>query len=448
MDDLSLSVEKLHNVGPRNISKLNRLGIRTVKDLLRHFPIRYEDYTEIIPIDQAEPGQKVNIQGEIVQISSKHIFPRRMSVTNAIVSDSSGAIKVVWFNQPYVENQLTEGTLVSLAGKVSLNKHGLYLSSPIYERIGLGIDARTTGWKHTSGLVPIYPETEGVTSKYLRFLIKPLIKDIELEDSLPDSILSKYNFPDISKALSEIHFPLNLQDAEAAKERFAFEDLLLFQIKALLERRKINQLKSVSIPFSQDLIQEFIIRLPFELTTDQKIATWEILKDIQKSYPMNRLLEGDVGSGKTVVALVAAYQIANKGHQTVFMIPTEVLARQHYKTVALLFKDTTLHTALLTGSESKLDGQTVAKKILKEKISSGQVQIVIGTHAVIQKDVYFNKLALVVIDEQHRFGIQQRSKLVKQDSEFVPHLLSMTATPIPRTLALTIYGDLDISLIK
>ena len=416
--------------------------------MLRHFPVRYEDYTEIIPIDQAEPGQKVNIQGEIVQISSRRIFPRRMSVTNAIVSDSSGAIKVVWFNQPYVENQLTEGTLVSLAGKVSLNKHGLYLSSPIYERIGLGIDARTTGLKHTSGLVPIYPETEGVTSKYLRFLIKPLIKDIELEDSLPDSILSKYNFPDISKALSEIHFPLNLQDAEAAKERFAFEDLLLFQIKALLERRKINQLKSVSIPFSQDLIQEFIIRLPFELTTDQKIATWEILKDIQKSYPMNRLLEGDVGSGKTVVALVAAYQIANKGHQTVFMIPTEVLARQHYKTVALLFKDTTLHTALLTGSESKLDGQTVAKKILKEKISSGQVQIVIGTHAVIQKDVYFNKLALVVIDEQHRFGIQQRSKLVKQDSEFVPHLLSMTATPIPRTLALTIYGDLDISLIK
>jgi len=446
--DLSLSVEKLRNVGPRNISRLNRLGIRTVKDLLRHFPVRYEDYTEIIPIDQAEPGQKVNIQGEIVQISSRRIFPRRMSVTNAIVSDSSGAIKVVWFNQPYVENQLTEGTLVSLAGKVSLNKHGLYLSSPIYERIGLGIDARTTGLKHTSGLVPIYPETEGVTSKYLRFLIKPLIKDIELEDSLPDSILSKYNFPDISKALSEIHFPLNLQDAEAAKERFAFEDLLLFQIKALLERRKINQLKSVSIPFSQDLIQEFIIRLPFELTTDQKIATWEILKDIQKSYPMNRLLEGDVGSGKTVVALVAAYQIANKGHQTVFMIPTEVLARQHYKTVALLFKDTTLHTALLTGSESKLDGQTVAKKILKEKISSGQVQIVIGTHAVIQKDVYFNKLALVVIDEQHRFGIQQRSKLVKQDSEFVPHLLSMTATPIPRTLALTIYGDLDISLIK
>ncbi|MBI2065289.1 MAG: ATP-dependent DNA helicase RecG [Candidatus Yanofskybacteria bacterium] len=464
--DPSLSIEKLRNVGPRNISKLSRLGIRTVKDLLRHFPIRYEDYTEIIPIDRAEPGQKVNIQGEVLKISSRHIFPRRMSVTNAIVSDSSGAIKVVWFNQPYIENQLTEGTLVSLAGKVSLNKNGLYLSSPAYERIGSNIDSQTIGLKHTSGLVPVYPETEGVTSKYLRFLIKPLIKDIALTDPLPESILSKYNFPDISKALSEIHFPKNLQSAETAKDRFAFEDLLLFQIKALLERRKMNQLKSISIPFNQELIQGFIAQLPFSLTTDQKIAAWEILKDIQKSYPMNRLLEGDVGSGKTVVALIAAYQIAKRGHQTALMIPTEVLARQHYKTIALLFKDASVHTALLTGSESKLDGQPVTKKILKEGIASGQIQIIIGTHAVIQKDVSFDKLALVVIDEQHRFGIHQRKALLSNSelritnsgpgsntkseirNPLIPHLLSMTATPIPRTLALTIYGDLDISLIK
>ena len=446
--DLSLSVEKLRNVGPRNISRLNKLGIRTVKDLLRHFPIRYEDYTAVIPIDLIEPGQRVNIQGEIVQISSRRIFPRRMSVTSAVVSDSSGAIKVVWFNQPYVENQLTEGTLVSLAGKVSLNKNGLYLASPIYERIGSSLEVQTTGLKHTSGLVPIYPETEGVTSKYLRFLIKPLIKNLNLSDPLPESMLSKYNFPEISKALAEVHFPSNLSDAEAAKERFAFEDLLLFQIKALLERRKMNQLKSVSIPFNQELIRGFIAQLPFELTTDQKMAAWEILRDIQKSYPMNRLLEGDVGSGKTVVALIVAYQIANKGHQTVFMVPTEVLARQHYKTIASLFKDPSIHTALITGSESRLDDRPTTKRSIKEKIASGQAQIIIGTHAVIQKDVSFDKLALVVIDEQHRFGIHQRSKLIKQESELVPHLLSMTATPIPRTLALTIYGDLDISLIK
>ena len=503
MDDLSLSVEKLRNVGPRNISKLNKLGIKTVKDLLRHFPVRYEDYTEIIPINQAEPGQKVNIQGEVMQISSRRIFPRRMSVTNAIVSDSSGAIKVVWFNQPYIENQLIEGTLVSLAGKVSLNKHGVYLSSPVYEKISSSFDSihspqseiQNSGLKHTSGLVPIYSETEGVTSKYLRFLIKPLIGNLELEDPLPSSMLSKYNFPDILKAMASIHFPSDLQSAEIAKERFAFHDLLLFQIKALVERRRVNQLKSVSVPFNQELVQEFITQLPFELTTDQKIATWEILKDIQKNYPMNRLLEGDVGSGKTVVALITAYQIAHSGHQTVFMAPTEVLARQHYKTVTSLFSakggpqpeadqplagaknsgGKFIHTALLTGSEAKLDNQLITKKTLKEKIASGQVQIIIGTHAIIsakggpassgQNSISFDKLALVVIDEQHRFGIHQRKALLNNselqitnsESEntqseirntLIPHLLSMTATPIPRTLALTIYGDLDISLIK
>lgn len=436
-----LPIEKLRNVGPRNIPRLNRLGIRTVKDLLWHFPVRYEDYTETIPIAQAEPGQKVNIQGEVLKISSKRIFPRRMSITNAIVGDSSGAIRVVWFNQPYIENQLAEGTLVSLAGKINLNKHGLYLSSPTYEKSGMGL-------KHTSGLIPIYPETEGVTSKYLRFLVKPLLKNIKLDDPLPDPLLKKYDFPELSSALNTIHYPKDLKEAEAAKERFAFEDLLLFQIKALLERRKLNQLKSISVDFDQPLIQDFIGRLPFELTADQKVSLWEILKDLQKSYPMNRLMEGDVGSGKTVVALIAAYQIARRGCQTVFMVPTEVLAQQHYKTMAALLKDDPISLGLLIGSEAKLNGQEIDKRSLKQKISAGEVNIIIGTHAVIQKDVSFDKLAMVVIDEQHRFGIQQRSALVKQNSELVPHLLSMTATPIPRTLALTIYGDLDISLIK
>src|SRR3989344_3766880 len=326
MDNLLLPIEKLKNVGSRNLSRLNKLGIKTVKDLLWHFPVRYEDYTEIVPIDQVEPGQKVNIQGEVLKISSKRIFPRRLTVTNAIVGDSSGAIKVVWFNQPYIENQLTEGVLVSLAGKASLNKHGLYLSSPTYEKSG-------TSLKHTSGLVPVYPETEGITSKYLRFLIKPLLADIKADDPLQQSVLDKYNFPEISKALSVIHYPNELKEAEAARERFAFEDLLLFQIKALLERRKINQLKSISVPFDQALVQDFIGHLPFELTTDQKVSLWEILKDLQKNYPMNRLMEGDVGSGKTVVALTASYQIAKGGYQTVFMVPTEVLAQQHYRTI-------------------------------------------------------------------------------------------------------------------
>lgn len=450
--DLSLPIEKLQNVGPRNISRLNRLGIKTVKDLLWHFPIRYDDYTETISIDNVEPGQKVNIQGEVLKISSRRIFPKKLSVTNAIVGDASGAIKVVWFNQAYIENQLTEGTLVSLAGKIQVNKHGVYLSSPTYEKIASlssEYGLAPLNLKHTSGLVPVYPETEGITSKYLRFLIKPLLKNIEIQDHLPENTITKYGFPQIPQALSNIHYPENLKQAESARERFAFEDLLLFQLKALLERRKVNQLKSTSIDFDQDLIKNFISGLPFELTTDQKVALWEILKDLQKKYPMNRLLEGDVGSGKTVVALAAAYQAAKAGYQTVFMVPTEVLADQHYKTISSLIKDSSVRVGLLTSSESKLDNKNLDKKSLKEKISSGEADIVIGTHAVIQKDVFFNKLAFVVIDEQHRFGIHQRAALAKQvDRELVPHLLSMTATPIPRTLALTIYGDLDISLIK
>jgi ATP-dependent DNA helicase RecG len=448
MTNLSLPIEELKNVGPRNISRLHKLGIKTLKDLLWHFPAKYEDYTETLPIGNIEPGQKVSIQGEVLKISSKRIFPRRLTVTNAIVGDSSGAVKVVWFNQPYIENQLTEGSLVSLAGKASLNKHGLYLSSPTYEKIGAQFLSTTTpALKHTQGLVPVYPETEGITSKYLRFLIKPLLKNIELNDHLPSSIKDKYGFPDLVTALSAIHYPNELKEAEIAKERFAFEDLLLFQIKALFERRKMNQLKSVSVSFDQDLIHNFISKLPFELTTDQKVSLWEILKDIQKNYPMNRLMEGDVGSGKTVVALAAAYQVAKCGHQTVFLAPTEVLAHQHYKTINSLMDGRELGIALLTGASAKFNGQDIKKPELKKKILNNDAKIIIGTHAVIQKDVLFDKLALLVIDEQHRFGINQRASLIKS-SDLVPHLLSMTATPIPRTLALTIYGDLDISLIK
>ena len=311
-----------------------------------------------------------------------------------------------------------------------------------------------TNLKHTSGLVPIYPETEGITSKYLRFLIKPLLSNLQLNDPTPEAILKKYDFPSLSDAIRNVHFPNSEGQVCVAKERLAFDDLMLFQIKALLERRKMNQLKSVPIPFNEELVKSFTANLPFELTKDQKIAAWEILKDIEKKYPMNRLMEGDVGSGKTVVALIAAYQIAKaarpdggRGYQTVFLVPTEVLASQHFKTMSSLVNDNGVKIGLLTASMSKINNENVPKKILKEKIFSGDIDIIIGTHAVLQKDVFFGKLALLVIDEQHRFGIKQRAKLVK-NTDIVPHLLSMTATPIPRTLALTIYGDLDISIIR
>ena len=439
--DLSQPIEKLRFSGPRNISRLKHLGINTLRNLLWHFPVRYEDYTKFTSIADLQAGEKVSIQGEIVKIDVRRIFPRRLTIIEAIVRDETGGIRATWFNQPFIATSLPEGTMVSLAGKVQLDKRGLYLSSPAFEKMKDEL-------VHTQGLVPIYPETEGVTSKYIRFLIKPLLEKLSVPDPLPETIKEKYQFPELKEALISIHHPSSLEEAEKAKKRLAFDDLLLFQIKALLERRKMNQLKSISISFNQELIQSFISTLPFELTKDQKIAAWEIFKDLEKSYPMNRLLEGDVGSGKTVVALMAALEVAQAGYQAVFMAPTEILAHQHFETISTLTKHLDLDIGLLTSSAASHNRVAVKKAEVKQLIESGHVKILIGTHAVIQKDVKFKNLALVVIDEQHRFGVAQRAALAKHRTDLVPHLLSMTATPIPRTLALTIYGDLDISIIK
>ena len=448
MTDLSLSVEKLKNVGGRNLPRLHKLGIKTLRDLMWHLPARYEDYSQIIPIADLVFDQKATVQGTVVKIDSRRIFPRRLVIIEAMIEDDSGTIKAVWFNQPYIATTLTEGTRVSLAGIIKLDKRGLYLASPSYEKLRSD-DYLAYHLTHTHGLIPVYPETEGVTSKYLRFLIKPILTELVLADHLSEESRDRNGLIDLTTALQKIHYPLTLAEADQAKERLAFDDLLLFQIKALLERRKINQLKSPAIPFDKELVTDFIKRLPFELTKDQKISAWEILKDLEKPYPMNRLMEGDVGSGKTVVALIAAVQTAHTGYQTVFLAPTEVLAHQHFATIQSLANHTGVKIGLLTSSTAKSFSGDIKKTQFKKQVANGDIKIIIGTHALIQKDVEFDKLALVVIDEQHRFGVNQRAVLVKHSSsELVPHLLSMTATPIPRTLALTIYGDLDISIIK
>ena len=446
--DLTMSVEKLRNVGARNLPRLHKLGIKTVRDLLWHFPARYEDFSQIVEINDLVFEQKGTIQGTVVKIDSRRIFPRRLTIVEAIIEDDSGTIKAVWFNQPYIATTLTEGTRVSLAGTVKLDKRGLYMASPSYEKLRDG-EYLAYHLTHTQGLIPIYPETEGVTSKYLRFLIKPLLTDLELEDHLPDDARARNSLVGLTEAIQKIHYPLSLAEAEVAKERLAFDDLLLFQIKAQLERRRINQQKSPPIKFDKEFVTNFIKKLPFELTKDQKVAAWEILQDLEKPYPMNRLMEGDVGSGKTVVALMAAVQTAKAGYQTVFMAPTEVLAHQHFSTIQNLAKHTGIQAGLLTSSTARSLSGDMTKPQFKKQVAKGEIKLIIGTHAVIQKDVAFDKLALVVIDEQHRFGVNQRAALIKHSSsELVPHLLSMTATPIPRTLALTIYGDLDISIIK
>ena len=445
--NLSTPIDKLKSVGPRNASRLRRLGITTVRHLLWHLPSRYEDYSQRVPIRDIQVGTKVTVQGEVVKVNIKRIFPRRMTIVEAIIQDETGGVRGIWFNQPYIATALPEGAMVSLAGKVQLNKRGVFLSSPSYERLGTKLSEN--GLRHTAGFIPIYPETHGVTSKYLRFLIQPLVKDLSVEDPLPPALRSASGLLDLQTAIKTIHYPAELADVDAARQRLAFDDLLLFQLKALVERRKVHQSRSHITPFEPEFIKKAISDLPFMLTKDQKIAAWEILSDLEKTYPMNRLLEGDVGSGKTVVAYLAALQVAHHGFQVAYMAPTEVLAYQHYRTMQSLAGKRQLHIALLTSASVMVDGGEVSKIQLKKKIAAGDVDLVIGTHAIIQKDVMFKSLALVIVDEQHRFGIAQRAALVNSASgDSIPHLLSMTATPIPRTLALTIFGDLDISLIR
>ncbi len=465
MIDLATPIEKLAHVGPRFFLRLKHLGIKTVRDLLWHFPVRYEDFSLAVPIGEIkEAGETVSIRGMVSDIKSIRLWPRRRAVTNATIKDESGFIRAVWFNQPYIAETLPAGSAVSLAGKVGLDKKGLYLSSPHYEKF-----FEASRLTHTSGLVPIYPETEGITSKYLRFLIKPLLANVEnLPDPLPEELIKKYNLLHLGDALCSIHFPKKNEEAELARQRFALEELLLFQLRVLRDHRQLQTLRAPVINFDEKLIAAFVGRLPFQLTNDQRIAAYEILQDLRRNYPMNRLLNGDVGSGKTVVALIAAYQTVSAGHQAVFMAPTEILAEQHYQTIKNLLSgnpkslpcqqagqipNPKIEIGLLTGSNTKqwpVDETTtekISKKLMLQKIAEGQIDIVVGTHAVIQKGVKFKNLGLVVIDEQHRFGVEQRMQLVKGPA-LVPHLLSMTATPIPRTLALTIFGDLDISLLK
>jgi len=452
---LDTLIEKIPHVGTRSAPKLKKLGIATVRDLLYHFPSRYEDFRETRAIsDVKEVGEVVSVRGVVIRNSSTiGYFRRRLAITNIVVEDETGTLRVVWFGQPYIEKQLPIGTAVSLAGKVSRDAKGLYLTNPAYEKQQLTVE----DLRHTGRYVPKYPETEGVTSKYIRFLIQPILKEIKnVIDPLPEYILDRNDLPSLADALKGMHFPEILPEAEKARERFAIEELIMFQIRALLDRKHIQSLNAPRLAFNADAIAKFVKNLPYQLTDDQRVAAFEILQDLDKDYPMNRLLNGDVGSGKTAVALVSAYQVALSSHISVLMAPTEILARQHFDTARLLYKNTKLKVALLTGSEARqfptdeITEEKITKKMMQDKIAEGEFDIIIGTHAVIQKDVKIPRLGLVIIDEQHRFGVSQRMQLLKGRGEkrAIPHLLSMTATPIPRTLAMTIYGDLDVSLIK
>ncbi len=452
MINLSTSVEELPRVGIAYAKKLKKFGIKTVQDLLFYFPSRYDDFSEIISIKDARQRLKetVCVQGIITDIKNTRSFKKWMTITEATVQDNSGEIKIIWFNQPYLAKSLKEDDFVCLAGKVALYKEGIYLNNPAQERINeIGENEELT---HTGRIVPVYAETRGVTSRWLRYVIKPLLYRFseQVPESLPIEIIKKYKFLPVNEALWQLHFPESFEHADAAKARFSFEELFLIQLNVLKQRAKLMQKKSPVCKMDNDLMKKFTDSLPFKLTDSQKKCAFAILKDLEKSSPMSRLLEGDVGSGKTVVAAMASLSALKNGHQVAFMAPTEILAKQHFKSISELLKDFNVKIGLLTGKEARIckEDETfeVSKKSLNGDLENGQIDIAIGTHSLIQKTITFKDLALVVLDEQHRFGVEQRDHLIK-NKKLVPHLLSMTATPIPRTLALTVYGDLDLSLI-
>ncbi|MCX6813632.1 MAG: ATP-dependent DNA helicase RecG [Candidatus Azambacteria bacterium] len=455
---LDASIQNIRYFGPAAAKKLAKLKIKTARDLLYHFPFRYEDFSNFIPIADLKPNSQATACGIILNAKNIQIFRRRLVLTEIVIEDDSGAIKSVWFNQPYLLNQLKPGRQINLSGKVVLNKKQLCFSNPAYEIINYGANSYNKKESlHTGRLVPIYPETYGLSSRWLRLGIKPLLRFVnQIPDVLPNELKKDYRLPNLEYALSQIHFPENLEKAELARRRFAFEELFVLQLFMGLERLKLQKQTAPVVKFDEKMAKKFVDLLPFKLTDDQKKAVWQIIQDMKKNQPMNRLLEGDVGSGKTIVAAMAAFLAALNGYQTAFMAPTEILSRQNYEKIWPFLNKFGISVGLLTSSEAKISEDKSAnrqtKKELIKKIEAGEIPIVIGTHSLIQKNVRFKNLALVVIDEQHRFGVSQRATLANNHKSsavsYTPHLLSMSATPIPRTLSLTIWGDLDLSLIK
>ena len=444
---LATPLLEVPRIGPVYQKRLKAMGITTVRDLLFHFPRSYQDLSHITPVSQAQEGNEYCFLGTLSELTEKRTFKKRMSIVEGIIQDKTGSMRVVWFNQPYLTETLKPGEEVYLAGKVIRDKSGIHLSSPSFEKAqGVPI--------HTARLVPIYKETRGVSSKWLRSIIHMLLSSMEsLQESLPPFLLKERGLPLFKDALFSIHFPNNTKDSKLAKKRFSFEELFFISLFVLTQRKKLSEAKAPVIAFTPDIIKRFTSKLSFTLTDAQKKAAWHILKDLAKPRPMNRILQGDVGSGKTVVAAMASLAAVKAGYQVAFMAPTEILAQQHFRTVGESLASFRMTIGLLTGKTDRYispklpnDSIEISRKKLLERVKEGTIDVLIGTHALIQDKVKFNNLALVIIDEQHRFGVAQRKKL-QPKTKLIAHFLSMTATPIPRTLAMTVYGDLDPTII-
>jgi len=456
---LSTPVSQLNKVGKTTATHLKRLNIKNIRDLLSYFPFRYEDYRQVYKISELKSGMTATVLARVEFINSKRSRRRGKNITEAMLSDDSGSLRAVWFNQPFIAKNLQTGDQIYLSGKISDDMFGVKMNSPYYEK---NKNIQT----HTARMVPMYPLTHGITQKQMRFLVEQALPVTEkMKDWIPEKVLEKFDLVPLKDSLQGIHFPKDDVDLKQSTDRLKFDELFLLQLKSEITRAKRTQEKAPKINFFESEIKSFVASLPYKLTDTQRVSTWEILQDLQKGIPMNRLLSGDVGSGKTIVAGICLLDVVLNGYQGVLMAPTEILATQHYDTLCKLLGDK-VRIAILTNSQSKIinhkskiESKSGQKKEMLNKIEHGEVDIVIGTHALLGDKVNFSKLGMVVVDEQHRFGVEQRktiknkmkdhpSPLLGKEGITGTHFLSMTASPTRRSFALMVYGDLDISIIS
>jgi len=454
-DPLQGSLQFLKGVGPRRAADLQRAGLSTVEDLLYRFPTRYEDRGHFQTIASLRPGVTASIVGEVVSGGVRPTRRPRFRIFELLVRDGTGSLRAIWFNQPFLADVFHPHQRVILFGKMELTPHGLQMQSPEYEVLRQESDAAAEGSDddtlHTGRIVPVYEKTGTLTTKMQRVLVHEALAQLPatLPDPIPAAVLERQQLVDRRRALQEVHFPpegiavdeLN-RFRSPAQRRLIFEEFFLFQLGLILRKRRSAEEQKPRAVQITDAIRDAVRRvLPFRLTGDQKKAIAEIVADMQRTTPMNRLLQGDVGSGKTIVALMAAVVAMENGFQVAFMAPTEILAEQHYITIRKLLEASRFRITLLTGSTPARQ-----RREAQAELAAGSLHLAVGTHALVQDPIAFRELGLVVIDEQHRFGVMQRATL--RSKGLHPDVLVMTATPIPRTLALTTYGDLDVSIMR
>ena len=434
-------IQSLRGIGDKNSKLFNKLGIHTIYDLLRYFPRRYQDFSQLKTINRLEYGDELSVIGTIARdLYTRSSKRGNLKITEAVLGDGTGTIKLTWFNQPYLATQLGKGSAIVVSGKVDMYLGRLVMNSPDWEPL----DGQQM---HTNRIVPMYPLTSGITHRMLRKIIHqnlPFWANRAVE-YLPREVMEQEKYPEISGALSQIHFPDDSESLESAQDRFAFEEIFFLQLGVLVQKSQWISHSAAKYPLTDSEVEKSSGNLPYTLTDAQKSAIQDILQDLDSGKPMNRLLQGDVGAGKTVVAKFAIQAVIKQGAQAAVMAPTAILAEQHFRTLTELLANDDLiqqeEIALLIGSTPNSERAQIL-----EGLASGRIKVIIGTHALIEGPVVFHRLQLAVIDEQHRFGVQQRAILREKGDN--PHLLVMTATPIPRSLALTVYGDLDVTTLS